>query len=118
MTTPRQTAPIAEQLKRQTGVIAERFDDVSVFFADIADFTVLSGGMPPEPLVETLNDMCTRFDELARAHGVEKIKFIYDLWGDTVNMARRMESSGLPGRIHDRVDSPTAPGGRRSRRRR
>ncbi|HAM78590.1 MAG TPA: adenylate/guanylate cyclase, partial [Treponema sp.] len=31
---------------------------------------------------------------------IGKSKFIYDIWGDTVNVASRMESTGQPGRIH------------------
>jgi class 3 adenylate cyclase len=27
-------------------------------------------------------------------------KFIYDVWGDTVNVAARLESHGAPGRVH------------------
>ena len=27
-------------------------------------------------------------------------KFVYDIWGDTVNTAKRMETYGLPGRVH------------------
>ena len=36
---------------------------------------------------------------------VGKKKFIYDLWGDTVNIASRITSEGNPGAIH--VDEPT-----------
>jgi adenylate cyclase len=31
---------------------------------------------------------------------IGKQKFAYDIWGDAVNVASRMESSGVPGRIH------------------
>ena len=31
---------------------------------------------------------------------IGKLKFIYDIWGDTVNVARRMESTGEAMKIH------------------
>ena len=31
---------------------------------------------------------------------IGKKKFAYDLWGDFVNAAARMESDGIPGEIH------------------
>lgn len=30
---------------------------------------------------------------------IGKSRFAYDMWGETVNMASRMESSGVPGRV-------------------
>lgn len=153
--------PIAERLKQSPQVIAERFEQVTVLFADIVDFTPFSASVSPEELVCLLNDIFSLFDHLAEKHGLEKIKtigdaymavgglpmpmenhatavaemaldiqnemkhlfagklqvriglhsgpvvagvigkkkFIYDLWGDTVNTASRMESHGLSGGI-------------------
>lgn len=158
-------ASISKRLKDGQQSIADGFADVSVVFADLVGFTELSQRLDPNELVHVLNDVFSRFDELAESLGVEKIKtigdaymaavglpepnqehavvatrmalgirdqiavlnetrglglgvrigvnsgpvvagvigkkkFIYDLWGDTVNTASRMESHGLPGEVH------------------
>ena len=36
----------------------------------------------------------------ATAGIIGDIRFTYDVWGDAVNVASRMESNGLPDRIH------------------
>jgi len=155
---------IAERLKRNEGVIAEHFDEVTVLFADIEGFTQRSQDMAPDQLVRLLDRIFSTFDALADVEGLEKIKtigdaymvvggapgaridhaeaigrlalamreaiariavgrldglririgidtgpavagvigkrkFIYDIWGDTVNTASRMESHGVPGEI-------------------
>ncbi len=155
---------IAERLKRGETMIADHFDTATVLFADLVGFTPLARTMPPLALVELLNDIFTRFDELAAALGLEKIKtigdaymvvagvpvpradhahaaatlalrmiealratnaarglslhlraglhsgpavagiigqnkFSYDVWGDTVNIASRMESTAPPGEL-------------------
>lgn len=155
---------IADQLKQYQGSLAERFDEVTVLFADIVGFTEIAAEISPLELVDLLNRIFSTFDRLSAKYGLEKIKtigdaylvvgglpiiredhaeaialmalemqaaisnfftpagepfqirigistgpvvagvigikkFIYDLWGDTVNTASRMESQGLPGYI-------------------
>ncbi len=158
-------ASIAARLKERDGTIADSFDGVTVLFADIVGFTTLSARLSADRVVELLNELFCRFDDLAGELGLEKIKtigdcymvaaglpvpradhaeavadmalamqkvtrefrdhlgepiqvrvgmhsgpvvagvigkrkFIYDLWGDTVNTASRMESHGVPGTVH------------------
>jgi adenylate cyclase len=155
---------IAEQLKRDHCAIAEQFNEVTIMFADIVDFTPLASQMSPTKLVNLLNEIFSSFDQLAQQHNLEKIKTIgdaymvvgglptvqpnhaeaiaqmaldmqqkissfkrddgksfrlrigintgsvvagvigikkfgYDLWGDAVNIASRMEAQGIAGNI-------------------
>jgi class 3 adenylate cyclase len=169
-------SPIADRLKGGETLIVDRFDAVSVMFADIVGFTMMSAKTSPEKLVTMLNSLFRSFDDLAERHGIEKIKtigdaymavagvpepiadhavamahmavdmldvvhtyarehaipldirigihsgsvvagvigtkkFIYDLWGDTVNTASRMESHGVPGRVQVSEVTANALGG-------
>jgi len=157
-------ASIARRLKNGERPLADRFDEAAVLFADLVGFTPMSDQLPPEAVVELLDDLFTHFDAMAERRGLEKIKtvgdayvvvggipepalhagedvadmalemvsfvagraaptggnlslrigidigpvvagvigerkFTYDLWGDTVNTASRMESHGVDGQI-------------------
>jgi adenylate cyclase len=156
-------ASVAQRLKGQRGVIADRYDDASILFADIAGFTKRASDTPPADLVRFLDRLYTQLDDLVDLHGLEKIKtsgdsymvvsgvpqqrpdhvealasfaldvatavanfadpdgavplrigigmgpvvagvvgtrrFFYDVWGDAVNVASRMESTSQEGRI-------------------
>jgi guanylate cyclase len=89
----------------------------------IGDAYMVAGGVPvPRPghdaaIAEMALDMCDAVDRLRAETGLDLAirvgidsgpviagvighrKFSYDVWGDTVNMASRMEAHGLPARI-------------------
>jgi adenylate cyclase len=155
---------IALILKSGKETIADRYESVSVLFADIVGFTPLSTEMDAKEMVNLLNEVFSHFDTLVHKHGVEKLrtmgdnymvvsgaprrredhaqaiaslalemqafiedlpahlgqeldfriginsgpliagvigkqKFHYDVWGDVVNVASRMETYALPGMI-------------------
>lgn len=80
-------APIAARLKAGERMIADHHARVSVMFADLVGFTSLSQRIDPSELAALLDRIFTRFDDLAAAEGVEKIKTIGDCY---------MAAAGLP----------------------
>lgn len=55
-------------------------DNVSILFADIVGFTKMSSTKTAEQLVEILNDLFERFDELCLTSGCEKISTLGDCY--------------------------------------
>ncbi|XP_013138530.1 PREDICTED: adenylate cyclase type 9 [Papilio polytes] len=55
-------------------------DNVSILFADIVGFTRMSSNKGAEELVNILNDLFEKFDELCHIHGCEKISTLGDCY--------------------------------------
>jgi class 3 adenylate cyclase len=71
---------VVDELKTTTSTLAHAYQDVTVIFIDLVGFTKKSSTMEPSRLVTLLDDLFSRFDELASKHGVEKIKTIGDAY--------------------------------------
>jgi adenylate cyclase len=89
-------APIAERLKASRDTIADGFANVTVMFADIKDFTRLSGDQPPIVIVESLNRVFSHFDGLAEKYALEKIKTIGDAYMVAGGLIERPGSKAAP----------------------
>src|ERR1043166_9872568 len=71
---------IAERLRGGERVIADRFDDMTVLFADVVGFTELSSRLEPDEVVNLLTAVFTLCDQLADRFGLEKIKTVGDAY--------------------------------------
>ncbi len=71
---------IAERLKGGERTIADGYEDVTVMFADLVNFTWLAESMPPKHVVRLLDNVFLEFDRLTDEYGLEKIKTIGDAY--------------------------------------
>lgn len=69
---------IAERLKQSSDTIAEEFSSATVLVADIVNFTPISARFGPREVVDMLNDLFSKFDQLVDKYGVEKIQVAGD----------------------------------------
>jgi len=69
-----------KELKSKGKVSAKAFSTVSVMFTDVVGFTKISETMAPSRLVNKLDVMFRKFDEIIVANELEKIKTIGDAY--------------------------------------
>ncbi|TGK00249.1 GAF domain-containing protein [Leptospira langatensis] len=120
--TPTRLVEILNRIFTEFDVIADKYKLEKI--KTIGDCYMLAGGIPvptadhADKAAEAALDMIRRLEELKPelefdfnvriglhtgevvAGVIGKNKFVYDLWGDSVNTASRMESHGSTGRIH------------------
>jgi tetratricopeptide (TPR) repeat protein len=71
---------IAQKILNGNPVMAEKFEHVTILFADITGFTKISQFITAEQLVHGLDALFSAFDKLAEKYQLEKIKTIGDAY--------------------------------------
>ena len=101
-------ASIAERLRAGETPIADRFDDMTVLFADVVGFTEISSRLEPDEVVTLLNGVFSMCDQLADRYRLEKIKTVGDAYMAVGGLAETAgaHSEHLPGVDHRPDDLP------------
>jgi class 3 adenylate cyclase/CheY-like chemotaxis protein len=71
---------VAKELKEEGTSEPELFDNVTVFYSDIVDFTKLTSEIRPKDLFSELNDIISGFDEIMEKYNCERIKTVGDAY--------------------------------------
>ncbi|HEX7247668.1 MAG TPA: adenylate/guanylate cyclase domain-containing protein [Actinomycetota bacterium] len=91
---------VVDQLKVTSGRrIAQAFEQVTVIFVDAVGSTQQAAGASPDAFAHTLDELFSRFDEIADRHGLEKIKTIGDAY---------MAVAGAPLAMADHAEAAVA----------
>jgi len=71
---------IAEKLRLHEESQQDRYAECTILVSDLVGFTPLTMTLPPEELLNLLNDIFERFDNICEKLGLEKIKTIGDAY--------------------------------------
>jgi adenylate cyclase len=82
---------VAQRLKKYGKSESERFDEVTVYFSDVVNFTQTSANLEPDFLISELNDIFTLFDNIMEKYDCERIKTIGDAYLAVCGMPHPVE---------------------------
>ncbi|CAI2354246.1 unnamed protein product [Caenorhabditis sp. 36 PRJEB53466] len=77
---------VAEKLKLGQAVEPETFEQVTIFFSDVVQFTTLASKCAPLQVVTLLNDLYTVFDSIIEQNDVYKVSRIQFESNKTIGM--------------------------------
>lgn len=84
---------IAQKIKQNNSVIADKYENVGVVFIDMVGFSDYSKNKNPEQIIKLLNKVFGEIDTIAEKHGVEKIKTIGDCYFAASGVPESSENS-------------------------